>query len=103
MTVLDLQCVCCADDAVEAVKQLPGILDVMLDFPSSRLTVRTDGSAIGRDDVCAAVRRVGYRCEGDRSGRSTGRLAHAGQMALITCGTKRDHMQYELPHTAAEE
>ena len=103
LTVLELQCVCCADDVVDAVKELPGVLDAMLDFPSSRLTVRTDGSAIGRDDVCAAVRRVGYRCEGDRSGRSTGQLAHAAQMAPITCGTKCDRMQYELPHTAAEE
>ena len=103
VTVLDLQCVCCADDVVGAVKELPGVLDARLDFPSSRLTVRTDGSAIGRDDVRAAVRRVGYRCEGDRAGRSTGQLAHAVRMAPITCGTKRDRMQYELPHTAAEE
>ena len=103
VTVLDLQCVCCAEDVVGAVKELPGVLDAGLDFPSSRLTVRTDGSAIGPDDVCAAVGRVGYRCAGDRSARSTGQLAHAARMAPITCGTKCDRMQYELPHTAAEE
>jgi P-type Cu2+ transporter len=102
VTVLDLQCVCCGEDVVGAVEELPGVLDAMLDFPSSRLSVRTDGSGIGRDEVCAAVRRVGYRCEGDRSGRSMGQLAHAVRMAPITCGTKRDRMQYELPHTAAE-
>ena len=103
VTVLDLQCVCCAEDVVGAVKELPGVLDAGLDFPSSRLTVRTDGWAIGPDDVCAAVGRVGYRCAGDRSARSTGQLAHVARMAPITCGTKCDRMQYELPHTGAEE
>jgi P-type Cu2+ transporter len=100
--VLDLQCVCCAGDVVEAVKELPGVVDAGLDFPSSRLTVRADGPALGREQLCEAVRRVGYRCEGDGVGASTGRLAHAVQMAPITCGTKCDRMQYELPHTAAE-
>jgi P-type Cu2+ transporter len=103
MTVLDLQCVCCAEDVVEAVKELPGVLDATLNFPSSRLTVRTDGPAPDREQVCEAVRRRGYRCEGERARRSTGQLAHAVQVAPITCGTKCDRMQYELPHTAAYE
>ena len=34
---------------------------------------------------------------------STGQLAHAAQMAPITCGTKCDRMQYELPHSEAHE
>ncbi|MGH2968732.1 MAG: heavy metal translocating P-type ATPase, partial [Solirubrobacteraceae bacterium] len=103
VTVLDLQCVCCAGDVVRTVKELPGVLDAALDFPASRLTVRTDGAALDRDDVCEALRRRGYRCEGERVRRSTGQLAHAVQVAPITCGTKCDRMQYELPHTAADE
>src|SRR5215210_7731002 len=101
VTVLDLQCVCCADDVVEAVKGLPGVLDATLDFPSSRLRVRTDSPALDEEQVCEAVRRRGYRCEGEPGRSSTGQLAHAAQMAPITCGTKCDRMQYELPHTAA--
>ena len=103
MTVLDLQCVCCAEDVVETVKDLPGVLDATLDFASSRLTVRAAGPALHREHVCEAVRQRGYRCDGDPLRRSTGQLAHAAQMAPITCGTKCDRMQYELPHTAAYE
>jgi P-type Cu2+ transporter len=103
VTVLDLECVCCAEDVVRTVKELPGVLDATLDFPSSRLTVRSDSPALDEEQVCAAVRRRGYGCEGEPGRRSTGQLAHTAQMAPITCGTRCDRMQYELPHSAAHE
>jgi P-type Cu2+ transporter len=103
VAVQDLQCVCCAEEVVRTVEDLPGVLDARLDFGSGRLTVRTEGAAPDRSQVCEAVRRVGYRCEGARARRPTGQLAHAAQMAPITCGTRCDRMQYELPHSAAHE
>jgi len=53
--------------------------------------------------VREAVRQRGYRCDGDPGGSTTGQLAHGAQLAPITCGTKCDRMQYELPHTRGHE
>jgi Cu2+-exporting ATPase len=103
VTVLNLQCACCAEEIVAAVKELSGVRDATLEFQSSLLTVGGDGAALDREQVCEAVRRTGYGCEDEGVGRSTGQLAHVAQMAPITCGTKQDRMQYELPHTGAHE
>jgi Cu2+-exporting ATPase len=103
VTVLDLRCPCCTENVVDTVKALPGVRDATVDFPSSRLDVRSDGPPPDRELLCEAVRSVGYRCEGDRARRPTGQLAHGAQMAPITCGTRCDRMQYELPHSAAHD
>jgi Cu2+-exporting ATPase len=95
-----LLCACCADDVETAVKALPGVERARLDLPSGRLTVAHD-SALGDEEIRAAVRARGYRPAGEAGRASTGELAHATQVAPITCGTKCDRMQYELPHTAA--
>jgi Cu2+-exporting ATPase len=103
VVVEGLHCICCAEDVVEAVRALPGVVDATLDFPSNRLDVAADGPTVDAERVCHAVRGRGYSCEGRREPRSTGRLAHEAQMSSITGCTKRDRMQYELPHTMAHE
>ena len=99
--VADLQCACCAEDVEAAVGSLPGVEGVRLDFISGRLTVHHDPGVSDAERIRAAVRARGYRPEGEPARASTGDLAHAAQMAPITCGTRCDRMQYELPHTDA--
>jgi Cu2+-exporting ATPase len=101
--VQGLHCACCVEDVEAAVSELPGVEGVRLDFASGRLTVEHDPGVSDEERIRAAVRACGYRPEGDRAHASTGELAHAAQMAPITCGTKCDRMQYELPHTHARE
>ena len=96
-----LQCACCAADVEAAVGELPGIESARIDFSSGRLTVHHDATLSDEEGIRATVRACGYRPEGESARASTGELAHATLMAPITCGTKCDRMQYELPHTRA--
>ncbi len=95
----DLRCTCCAEDVVYAVEGLEGVRTAELDYQRSELHVGYDASLIDQRDVRDAVRARGYRTDGDPGATTTGRIAHAAQLAPITCGTKCDRMQYELPHT----
>ncbi|HZA66444.1 MAG TPA: heavy metal translocating P-type ATPase, partial [Geminicoccaceae bacterium] len=101
--VEELRCTCCADDVLAAVRALEGVRSASLDYQDAALRVDYDPALTDEEAVREAVRRRGYRSEGDPGGATTGRLAHAAQLAPITCGTKRDRMQYELPHTGADE
>jgi P-type Cu2+ transporter len=103
LVVEDLRCTCCAEKVLDAVRALEGVRSAELDYQSGELRVRYDAAVTDPDAVCRAVRERGYRCEGDPGGTTTGQLAHTAQLAAITCGTKYDRMQYELPHTDAEE
>jgi Cu2+-exporting ATPase len=98
-----VHCACCGEDVESAVGALPGVERAHLDFASGRLIVEHDPGVSDEGRIRAAVRACGYRPEGDPARASTGQLAHATQMAPITCGTKCDRMQYELPHTHAAE
>ena len=99
----DLRCTCCAEHVLEAVRSLDGVRSAELDYQQAKLNVEFDPSLVDEERVCEAVRERGYRCEGDLGGPTTGQLAHTAQLAPITCGTKCDRMQYELPHTRADE
>ena len=101
--VEDLRCTCCAHDVLEAVRALEGVRSARLHYQDAELRVDYDPARIDEEAVRQAVRERGYRCDGDPEGASTGRLAHTAQLAPITCGTKCDRMQYELPHTGADE
>jgi Cu2+-exporting ATPase len=101
--VEDLHCTCCAEDVLEAVQALEGVPAAELDYQGAQLRVDYDPSLIDEQTVRNAVRARGYRCDGDPGGTTTGWLAHAAQLAPITCGTKCDRMQYELPHTRGHE
>ena len=101
--VEDLQCTCCAEDVLEAAQALEGVRSAELDYQRADLHVEFDPTVIDEDRVRDTVRERGYRCEGDEGGTTTGQLAHTTQLAPITCGTKCDRMQYELPHTRAHE
>jgi Cu2+-exporting ATPase len=103
VSVEDLRCTCCADNVLEAVRALQGARSVDLDYQRAALQVAFDPAVFDEERVRHAVRERGYRCEGDAGGTTTGQLAHTAQLAPITCGTKCDRMQYELPHTRAEE
>jgi Cu2+-exporting ATPase len=99
VTIEDLWCTCCADAVVDAVRRLDGVRSVRLDYQRAALRVDYDPALTTEEAVREAVRTSGYRCEGDPGGTTTGQLAHGAQLAPITCGTKCDRMQYELPHT----
>ena len=101
--VEDLRCTCCAEDVLEAVRALDGVRSAELDYQRAELRVDRDPAVVDADAVRDAVRARGYRCEGDAGASSTGQLAHTAQLAPITCGTKCDRMQYELPHTRGHE
>jgi P-type Cu2+ transporter len=103
VVVEDLACTCCAEDVLDAVRSLDGVRAAKLDYQRAELRVDYDPERLGEEAVRDAVRERGYRCDGDPAGTTTGRLAHTAQLAPITCGTKCDRMQYELPHTAADE
>ena len=100
----DMRCVCCADDVVRAVEALDGVGKAAVDLRAGRLEVTVEDAAVDRERVCEVVRAHGYGCSGDGGRpRTTGQLAHGVQMAPITCGTAADRMQYELPHTGADD
>jgi P-type Cu2+ transporter len=101
--VEDLHCTCCAEDILETVRQLDGVSSARLDYQRDELRLDYDPSLIDEEAVRDAVRKRGYRCDGDPGGVTAGGLAHAAQLAPITCGTKCDRMQYELPHTRGHE
>ena len=103
LTIEDLRCTCCADDVLTAVRSLEGVRSAELDYQRSELRVDYDPALVDEEAVCRSVRERGYRCDGDAGETTTGQLAHTAQLAPITCGTKCDRMQYELPHTAADE
>ena len=101
--VEDLRCTCCAEHVLAAVRALEGVRAADLDYQRAELQVEFDPAVLDEERVRDAVRERGYRCEGDAGGTTTGQLAHSAQLAPITCGTKCDRMQYELPHTRADE
>jgi Cu2+-exporting ATPase len=103
LIVQDLRCTCCAEAVLDAVRSLEGVGRAELDYQSAELLVELDAAVVDEERVREAVRRTGYRCEGDVAGATTGLLAHSAQLAPITCGTKHDRMQYELPHTRGQE
>ena len=101
--VEDLRCTCCAEDVLEAVRELDGVRSAALDYQRAELQVDYDPAAVEPEAVRDAVRARGYRCAGDPGTSSTGQLAHTAQLAAITYGTKCDRMQYELPHTRGHD
>jgi len=101
--VEDLRCTCCAEDVLDAVRGVDGVPSAGLDYQRAELRVEYDPALTDEEAVRQAVRERGYRCEGDPGGASTGQLAHTVQLAPITCATKCDRMQYEMPHTRADE
>jgi Cu2+-exporting ATPase len=103
LTIENLRCPCCAEDVLEGVRALDGVRSAELDYQRAELRVEYESGLVDEEAVRDAVRARGYRCEGDPGGTTTGQLAHEAQLAPITCGTKCDRMQYELPHTRGEE
>src|SRR5262245_18602443 len=99
----DLRCTCCAEEVLDAVRGLEGVRSASLDYQRAELHAEYDPALIDEQAVRQAVRDRGYRSNGDPERARTGHLAHAAEPAPITCGTKRDPMQFELPHTRGEE
>jgi copper chaperone CopZ len=103
LRVLELRCPCCAEVVLGAVRDLPGVGGARLDFSSGRLHVELDPGVGSEASIRAAVSAAGYRVAGEVHAPSTGELAHDADLAPITCGTRHDRMQYEMPHTRAQE
>jgi Cu2+-exporting ATPase len=103
IAVDDLRCTCCEEAILGSVRALDGVKVAQLDYANATLQVEFDSAVLDEDRVREAVRELGYRCDGKPERSSTGQLAHAAQLAPITCGTRHDRMQYELPHTHGGE
>jgi P-type Cu2+ transporter len=102
VVVEDLRCTCCANDVLDGVRALDGVSSAELDYQQAALRVDYDSAVVDEEAIRQAVRERGYRSGGDPGGTTTGQLAHAAQLAPITCGTKCDRLQYELPHARVE-
>ena len=81
------------------MRGLAGVTAAALDYQSAELEVAYDPAVVSEAAVRDAVRESGFRCAGDPP--TAADLAHAADHAPITCGTRCDRMQYELPHTRA--
>ena len=103
IAVDDLRCTCCEEAILGSVRALDGVKVAQLDYANATLQVEFESAVFDEDRVRDAVRELGYRCDGKPERSSTGQLAHAAQLAPITCGTRQDRMQYELPHTHGGE
>jgi Cu2+-exporting ATPase len=102
LEVLDLRCSCCAEAVLNAVRAVRGVATAELDYQTSRLAVELDPELASEVAVREAVGSTGYRTAGEGEARSTGQLAHDTDLMPITCCTKVDRMQYELPHSSAQ-
>ena len=103
LEVEDLRCLSCAERVLDAVRGEPGVSAARLDYRSGELRVEFHPGATSEERIREALHGCGYRCTDEPGSASTDQLAHTAQMAPITCGTKCDRMQYELPHTRAEQ
>jgi Cu2+-exporting ATPase len=99
--IVDLGCTCCADIVLKAVRAVPGVAGAELDYRSGALRVQLDPATASEEAVRAAVRSAGYQTAEDTLTASTGQLAHTADMTPVTCCTRGDRMQYELPHSTA--
>jgi P-type Cu2+ transporter len=109
LRVLELRCPACAEHIAADLQAEPGISRAEVDYPRDRATVEYDPDRIDEGRIRRLIADRGYRCAmaGDAAAatarRSAGQLGHDAQLAPICCGTKQDRMQYELPHSAAEQ
>jgi Cu2+-exporting ATPase len=103
LRVLELRCPRCTQEVLGAVRGLPGVGEARLDFSSGLLHVELDPAVGSEESIRSAVSAAGYRVAGEVRAASTGELAHDADLAPITCGTKHDRMQYEMPHTRAQD
>jgi Cu2+-exporting ATPase len=99
--IVDLDCTCCADIVLDSVRAVPGVAGAELDYRSGTLTLQLEVAAVSEAAVRAAIRSAGYHTAQDELAASTGQLAHTTDMTPVTCCTRSDRMQYELPHSAA--
>jgi copper chaperone CopZ len=100
LQTVDLRCPCCAETVLAAVHAVPGVSHAALDYQSGRLTVELDAQLASETAVREAVNSAGYGAAGDAVAPSIGQLAHTTDMTPVTCCTRSDRMQYELPHSA---
>jgi P-type Cu2+ transporter len=109
LEVLELRCAACAEHIAADLQGAPGVSRAEVDYSSDRATVDYDPRRIDEARIRELIAERGYRCAMDGDGaapavrRSAGQLGHDAQLAPICCGTKHDRMQYELPHSAAEQ
>jgi P-type Cu2+ transporter len=109
LSVLELRCAACAEHIAADLQRAPGISRAEVNYSSDLATVEYDPARIDEGRIRELIAERGYRCAMDRDGavaaehRSAGQLGHDAQLAPICCGTKHDRMQYELPHSAAEQ
>ncbi|MFH1686871.1 MAG: heavy metal-associated domain-containing protein [bacterium] len=60
LTVSGMKCPECADKIQRALQQVPGVTDVAINLAAKMATVTLVQSAIGNEDLVAAVVNVGF-------------------------------------------
>jgi Cu2+-exporting ATPase len=110
LRVLDLRCACCAEHIEALLAAQDGIEHARVDFAAGQARVDYDETAIDEGRIQQLINTRGYNCAPadhadatDGRVRTAARLGHDVQLAPICCGTKQDRMQYELPHTPADQ
>lgn len=70
-----------------SVRRLPGVRSVKADYPTETVEVVFDPTAIGLEEICAAVREKGYRCvPADRVEPKRSTIGSLARVALGVAG-----------------
>jgi copper chaperone CopZ len=108
-----LHCPECADAVERALRTLPHVTSVHLDWAHNVVHVSYHAGMITSEEIEHVIADTGCPCElADGTHEYAGhgqpserrrlqRLQHAVDVQPITMGTKHDRMQYELPATSA--
>jgi len=109
-----VHCRGCADAVERALRDLPHVTEVRLDWKNDLVRVGYDPTRIGPEDIEGAITQTGCDCEPTGVGeehhheamappqRRMQHIEHGVDAQPISMGTKHDRMQYEAPATQAD-
>ena len=100
----DFACVACANGIERALRAIPHVTGVRIDYPARQVTVDYQPELISAAEIESVISAYGYGCDCAPAnhhgpiveGKLDG-LAHDVDMAAITMNTAADRMQYEFP------
>jgi P-type Cu2+ transporter len=102
LAVMNLFCVCCAEELEARLRSEPHITRARVDFQSKTVDVEYHATMIDEAGIRALIDESGRcTCAGDGDQGGMTHLNHRAQMAPMAMGGAHDKMQYEMPSTAA--
>ena len=106
LVVKGMDCASCAASIEHAVKRLPGVLSVTVNYAVEKLKVEYDSTLINRDAIAIEVKKLGYRIPGAGAAtvpKPTPHDAHAGH-DHANCGHESHvHEGHDHASGASEE